>query len=98
MAVSRPSSLSRHERDLDPPPWPHLPWLTTRPHPVAGFVRQKGARVPPPPTRGRGVGSTSEASSPREQGIGEDEVVIDFFGLLWAIDSPPLLMVNKYQF
>lgn len=86
---SSPTSQQGRDRDLDLPPWPHPPWLTTLPQLSGGSARQKGRKVRPPPLRDAKVGSSPKARVGEAGGLVDNEAIIDFFSQLWAIDSPP---------
>lgn len=79
----------RWGRDLAPPPWPHPSWLNARPHPKVGSARQKGKRVCPPASETGGRSPAEDRSRSDDLVIEEDEDIVEFFGQLWAIDSPP---------
>ncbi|CAD6250832.1 unnamed protein product [Miscanthus lutarioriparius] len=63
------------EGDLDPPPSPHPPWLTTCPQPSAGFVRQRKGTLPSPPVRGIKRGAQIQARL-----VEDEEELVEFFG------------------
>lgn len=84
------SSISRQDHDLGPPPWPFPPWHATTPLTARGSARLEVGAVCSPPTRERRARSPTEAgSSLQEKASGEREGIHEFFGQLWAIDSPP---------
>ncbi|CAD6266936.1 unnamed protein product [Miscanthus lutarioriparius] len=81
-------------RDLDPPPWPHPPWLTTRPQACAWSASQGRASSSSPPGRGEVGEKATRGARVGDweallENIWDDEVIVKFFGQLWAIDSPP---------
>jgi len=75
--------------ELDSLPWPYPPWLTTRPRAKAGSTSQR-TKPSIPHLSGKGGNhiSPKEQVDPEDK-LHKDEVVIEFFGQLWAIDSPP---------
>lgn len=77
------SSTSRQDHDRDPPPWPHPPWLTTRPQLVTGSTCQGAGARPPPLSERRERSSLKARCRLGLFVIGEDETVFEFFGQLW---------------
>lgn len=78
--------------DLDPPPWPHPPWLTSRPQACAGSARQKRTSSTSPPVRDEADGKASREGRRDGEYLGnirEGEEIVEFYGQLWAIDSLP---------
>jgi hypothetical protein len=73
-----------HVGDLDPPPWLHPPWLTTRTH------RPRPTTSAPPPVGDEKEGKRIRACDAAAKDlIHDEEELVNFFGQLWVIHFPP---------
>jgi hypothetical protein len=71
----------------------HPPWLTTRLQAYAGSASQGKVASASPPVRDGVVEEVTRGVREREQVLENirygEQVIEEFFGQLWAIDSPP---------
>ena len=63
--------------------------MTTRPRNKAGSASQRRKPSAPHLSGKRGERDSQGEQLDLEDKLHEDEVVVEFFGQLWAIDSPP---------